>query len=667
MRFFLYIFFCCSIAIANANKGSENETNSTAKNSIKASSLLSSKLLSSISLHSTSQYNADELQYFSYVNPEAPKGGTFRIIQIGTFENLNIFAKKGITAESIELIYDKLMQANKEEPATLYPLLATSLQLLPDNSGVIFNLNPNAKFHDGHPVTAEDVVFSFKAFTQQGSFFYKSYYSEIDSVKVLTTHQVQFNFIHTSNTDLPYMIAQLPVLPKHFNRNGATKSYNNALDIPLGSGPYKIESINPSQRITLKKVDNYWGKDLSVNKGRYNFDSLIYDYFLDINLAREALKSGKYDFFMEVTSQNWESFKNSKAVKKNLLLMREISTLDTSPFQGFVFNHRKSKFKNIYIRQALTQLFDFNKINRSLFYNSYLRANSYFPNSVMSATGTPIDGELQLLQPWSNHLPEELFTQKFTLPSGNSKERKSIALELFKKAGFSLHQGQLIDKDKKVFSIDFLTYNNMYDNIISAFADYLKSLGIAVSIRSVDLPVYTNNLRNFDFDMIMYAWNQSSTPGSEQYFYWGSQFADTPMTNNLAGINSPIVDDMITNIVKAKNKQELRDSVKALDRVLLWGYYTIPQWYFPKYRIISSSSVLLPSSKPLYGIDIHSWYFDLKAISQAKNTDLILEKSYFKDNLLLLCALVFIVFLSILILAKARKKRKKDKINIELI
>ena len=667
MRFFLYIFFCCLLTIANANKDSKNETNSTTKNLIKTSSLLNNKLMSSISLHSTSRYNADELQHFSYVNPEAPKGGTFRIIKIGAFENLNIFAKKGITAESIDLIYDKLMQANKEEPATLYPLLATSLQLLPGNIGVIFNLNPDAKFHDGHPITAEDVDFSFKAFTQQGSFFYKTHYSEIDSVKVLTAHQVQFNFINTSNTDLPYMIAQLPVLPKHFNDNRAKKSYNNKLDIPLGSGPYKIESINSSQRITLKKVDNYWGKDLPVNKGRYNFDSLIYDYFLDINLAREALKSGKYDFFLEVTSQNWESFKNSSLVKKKLLMMQEISTLDTSPFQGFVFNHRKNKFKNIYIRQALTQLFDFNKINRSLFYHSYLRSNSYFPNSSMSATGTPSDGELQLLQPWSDHLPEELFSQEFTLPSGNYKKRKSIALELFKKAGFSLHNGQLIDKDKQVFSIDFLTYNNMYDNIINAFSDYLKSLGIAVTIRSVDLPVYTNNLRNFNFDMVMYAWNQSSTPGSEQYFYWGSQFVDTPMTNNLAGINSPIVDNMISNIVKAKNKQELRDSVKALDRVLLWGYYTIPQWYFPKYRIILSSSVLLPSSKPLYGIDIHSWYFNPKAISKAKNTELILEKTYFKGNFLLLCALVFIVFLSILILTKARKKRKKDKINIELI
>ncbi|MCM2320449.1 MAG: extracellular solute-binding protein [Pseudomonas sp.] len=549
-------------------------------------------------------------QHFAYVNPDAPKGGTLRQAGFGGFDSLNPFINKGVAADEIGLVYDTLTRRSLDEPFTEYGLLAEKIEKAADNRWVRFTLRSEARFHDGQPVTAADVVFTFDTLMKDGAPQYRAYYADVEKAVAEGERTVRFDFRQAGNRELPLIVGQLPVLPKHAweGREFARTS----LEPPLGSGPYQVAEVQAGRSIRYERVKDWWGKDLPVNRGQYNFDSLTVDYYRDNTVALEALKAGQFDFWVESSAKNWATAYDSPAVKDGRLIKEEIANHNPAGMQGFIFNLRRPQFQDARVREALGLLFDFEWTNRQLFHGAYARTGSYFENSELAASGLPSPAELKLLEPWRAQLPAQVFSEQYQPPqsdgSGVIREQRRRAFELLQQAGWRLEQDRMLDREGKPVVIEFLLAQIEFERVLLPFKRNLASLGIELQIRRADVSQYINRLRSRDFDLIVGGFSQSSSPGNEQREYWHSSSADNPGSRNLIGLKDPAIDALVEGLIKADSRQSLIDHTRALDRVLLWGHYVIPNWHIKTWRVARWDRLEHPPVAPLYDIGLYTWW-----------------------------------------------------------
>src|SRR5476651_743259 len=549
-------------------------------------------------------------KHFDYVNPDAPKGGTFRQSGFGGFDSLNPFINKGVPADGIGLVYDTLASQSLDEPLTEYGLIAARIEKAPDNSWVRFYLRPEARFNDGHPVRAEDVVFSFETLIKSGSPIYRSYYADVDQVIAEDPLRVMFKFKHDNNRELPLILGQLPVLPKHFWQDRDFSKGN--LDIPLGSGPYRVAEVKAGRSVRYERVKDYWGKDLPINKGLYNFDILSTDYYRDNDVALQALKAGQFDYWLEISAKNWATAYNTPAVRDGRLIKEEIPNGNPTGMQGFVFNIRKPMLQDVRVRKAISLLLDFEWSNKQLFNGAYTRSRSYFENSEMAATGLPGPAELAILEPLRDKVPPQVFTEAFepakTDASGMIRTQQREAYHLLQEAGWRIVDDKMVDATGKPVTIEFLLAQTEFERVLLPFKRNLSDLGIDLVIRRVDVSQYINRVRSRDFDMIVGSFPQSSSPGNEQREFWMSAAADKPGSRNSMGLKDPVVDQLVEELINADSRKSLVAHARALDRVLQWGYYVIPNWHIKTWRVAYWNHIGHPKISPKYDIGIATWW-----------------------------------------------------------
>ena len=549
-------------------------------------------------------------KHFDYVNPDAPKGGSLRQAGFGGFDSLNPFINKGVAAEDIGMIYDTLTRHGLDEPFTEYGLLAEKIEKAPDNAWVRFYLRPEARFHDGQPVTAEDVKFTFDTLMSKGAPMYRGYYADVDKVEVESTHRVRFIFKQAGNRELPLIVGQLPVLPKHW---WAERDFSKGnLEIPLGSGPYKVANVQAGRSIRYERVKDWWGKDLPVNRGFYNFDTLEIDYYRDNTVALEALKAGQFDYWLEISAKNWATAYNNTAVANGQLIKEEIANHNPTGMQGFIFNTRRPLFNDRRVREALGLLFDFEWANRQLFNGAYTRTRSYFDNSELASVGLPSADELKLLEPLRAQIPPQVFTDEYqpslTDGSGIIREQQRRAYQLLQEAGWRVDGDKMLDSTGKPVSFEFLLAQTEFERILLPFKRNLADLGIDLVIRRVDVSQYINRLRSRDFDLIVGGFGQSNSPGNEQREYWHSSSADNPGSRNFIGLKDPAVDSLVEGLINADSRQSLIAHTRALDRVLLWGHYVVPNWHIKTWRVAYWNRFEHPKVTPQYDIGLHTWW-----------------------------------------------------------
>ena len=560
--------------------------------------------------------------YFDYVNPTAPKGGTLRLAVDGTFDSFNSFIPKGNAASTGSV--ETLLVNSADEPFTAYGLVAKTMEWPADRSWVIFNLRPEARWHDGTPVTADDVVWSFETLVEKGMPFYRYYYSAIDSAEALNTHRVRFNFKESGNQELPLITGQLPVLPKHY---WASRDFSaTTLDPPLGSGPYRIQKFEAGRYIVQERVTDYWGANLPVRRGMNNFDIIRTEYFRDATPIRLALKAGDIDFRLENQSKAWADDYNVAVVDKGLLNKEMVPHRQPTGMQAFVMNTRRTLFQDPRVRQALGYAFDFEWSNRTLFNGQYTRTTSYFSNSELASSGLPEGSELALLEHYRGRIPDTVFNQAFKIPvtdgSGRPRENLRKATALLKSAGWSVRDLKLINEATGVpFRFEVLLSSKAFERIVLPYTQNLKLLGIEAKIRLVDRTQYMERYRQKDFDMLVAVWGQSETPGNEQREYWGSDAADSVGSRNLAGIKDPVVDELIELLVKSDSREQLNVRTRALDRVLLWGHYVVPHWHIRADRVLYWDKFSRPATPVRSGVMRSRWWYDTQkaaALEQAR-------------------------------------------------
>lgn len=566
-----------------------------------------------IAMHGELKY-PDGFQHFEYTNPDAPQGGTLKLSVLGdNFDSFNPFIVKGVAAAGISYLYEPLTKHSADEAFSEYGLIAERIETPADRSSVTFYLNKNAKFSDGSPLTAEDVRYSFEMLTQHelARPFYSSYYSDVESVEIRSPHVIHFAFKTNQNKELPLILGQMRIMSKaHWSKVGFGTA---SLDIPVGNGPYKVESVEPGRSITYVRDKNYWGNDLPVNRGQYNFERIIFEYYKDNTIALEAFKAGEYDFRTERTARNWANAYVGEKFDSGQLVKEEVQHQRPSGLQAFVFNTRRSKFSDLRVRKALDYAFDFEWTNQNLFNSQYVRANNFFENSELAAEGKPSPEELAILEPFRSSLPDSVFDVAYQAPhtDGNSSLRKNLrqALKLLKEAGWTQSDGKLRHTQTgEVMRFEILLYQKDFERVVQPFIKNLEKLGIEASIRFVDTTQYINRLRDFDFDVVVGGFGQSDSPGNEQRDYWHSSRADMPGSRNLPGIKDPVVDALIELIISAPDRKSLIYRTRALDRVLLAGHYVIPNWYNPVDRIAYASKLARPAITPKSGVNIDNWW-----------------------------------------------------------
>jgi len=549
-------------------------------------------------------------KHFDFVNPDAPKGGELRQSGFGGFDSLNPFINKGVAADDIGLIYDTLTRHSLDEPFTEYGLLAEKIEVAPDHSWVRFHLRPQARFHDGQAVTAADVVFTFDALMKDGAPQYKAYYADVAKATAEDAQRVRFDFKRSNNRELPLILGQLPVLPKHW---WSTREFNKGnLEMPLGSGPYKVADVAAGRSIRYERVKDYWGNELAVNRGFYNFDSILIDYYRDTTVALEALKAGQFDYWLEVSAKNWASAYDVPAVKDGRLHKEEIANHNPTGMQGFVFNIRRPLFQDLRVREALGLLFDFEWTNKQLFNGAYTRTHSYFENSELAASGLPGSDELKIFEPLRAKLDPKVFNNAFEVPrsdaSGIIREQQRRAYQLLQEAGWKIVDDKMVDADGKPVSLEFLLAQTDFERVLLPYKRNLADLGIELVIRRVDVSQYINRLRSRDFDMIVGGFGQSSSPGNEQREYWHSSSADNPGSRNFIGLKDPAVDSLVEGLINADSRQSLVAHTRALDRVLLAGHYVIPNWHIKTWRVAYWDRLQHPEATPLYDVGLMTWW-----------------------------------------------------------
>jgi microcin C transport system substrate-binding protein len=562
-------------------------------------------------------------KHFDYVNPKAPKGGTVRLIALGTFDNFNevVAGLKGSIAMGTGIISDTLMAPSFDEVSTDYGLIAEAVSHPPDFSSASFRLRSAARHQDGKPITVDDVIFSMQAFKKHNPML-AAYYRHVAKVEQTGEREVTFTFDSPGNREMPVILGQLNVLPKHWwegtDASGRKREVGaTTLEPPLGNGAYRIKDFVAGRTIVYERVKDYWGKDLNVNIGRDNFDELRYEYFRDSTVAIEAFKADQVDWRTENSAKSWATAYDFPAVRDKRVIVEEFPQRDRGIMQGFVFNTRREKFKDPRLRRAFNFAYDFEEMNKQLFFGQYKRINSYFDGTELASSGLPQGQELEILEKVRDQVPPEVFTTPYTNPVGGTPENVRANLRegtrLLKEAGYEIRNQKLVNaKTGEAMSVEILTEEPTIERIILFYKPSLERLGIGVSVRTVDDPQYENRLRSWDFDMIIGTWPESLSPGNEQRDYWSSQAADTPGSRNYIGIKNPAVDALIERVIFAKNRAELVAATRALDRVLLWNHYVVPQFTYDKSRTARWDRFSRPDPLPKYGASAFPtvWWWD---------------------------------------------------------
>ena len=567
-----------------------------------------------LAMHGDLKYPAG-FKNFEYTNPAAPKGGTVRLNAVGTFDSFNSFIVKGNGAAGLGFIYDNLMHGSADEAFSQYGQLAESIEVPKDRSWAAFTLRAEAKWHDGKPVSVADVIWTFNTLTTKGTPFYRFYYGNVADVIQTGPRTVRFNFKPGENRELPLILGQLTILPKHYWQNrDFTKT---TLEPPLGSGPYKIESFEAGRSITYTRIKDWWGENIPVNRGQYNFDTIRYDYYRDSTVALLAFKGGEYDYRAENSSKAWATAYKTPNVEKGLIRKVEINHNRSSGMQAFVMNTRRDLFKDRRVRKALAYGFDFEWSNKNLFYGQYSRTRSYFDNSELAATGVPEGDELKLLEPYRGRIPDEVFSQSYNPPkndgSGNVRRNLRIGGRLLTEAGWRIKDNKRVhEKTGKPLEFEVLLVSPLFERIVLPFAKNLEKLGVAVRVRTVDPSQYRRRIDTFDFDVIVGGAGQSLSPGNEQRSYWGSTAADIEGSRNTIGIKDKVIDELIEKVIAAPDRKTLVASVKALDRVLQWGHWVIPHWHAKYDRVAYWDKFGRPRITPIQGNQFLAWWVDPK-------------------------------------------------------
>ena len=551
---------------------------------------------------------------FDYVNANAPKGGTARELALGTFDNFNpvVAFVKGSLAAGIGLINDTLMASALDEVTGAYGLLAEAVSYPDDRSTVTYRLRAEAKWHDGVPLTPDDVVFSFEAYKKYSP-YHSAYYRHVVKIEKTGDREITFTFDGPGNRELPQIVGELTVLPKHWwegvDKNGNKRDIGaTTLEPPLGGGAYRVKEFTAGRNVVYERVKDYWGAAANVNVGINNFDELRFEYFRDSTVALEAFKADTLDWRTENIAKNWATSYDFPAVTEKRVIKEEFPITSSGNMQAFAFNIRRSKFQDPRLRLAFNYAFDFQEMNKQIFYGQYQRIASFFAGTELACSGVPSGRELELLESVRDKVPAEVFTTPYSNPVGGNPEnvRNNLreALRLLKQAGYEVRDQKLVDsKSGEPYAVEFLANKNdpSFERVFLFYKPSLDRLGIGATVRSVDPEQYENRLRNWDFDIIITSWGESLSPGNEQRSYWGSQAADQQGSFNWIGIKNPAVDAMIDQIVFAKNRDDLIAATHALDRILLWNHYVVPQWTYPFVRSARWDRFSHPDPMSKYG------------------------------------------------------------------
>jgi microcin C transport system substrate-binding protein len=564
----------------------------------------------SISLHAEPKYPPG-FTHFDYTNPDAPKGGTLRQAAIGTYDNFNLYAQRGDAAVGADTFYDTLMVPSLDEIEVYYALIAKTVEYPDDYSWIIFHIDPRARHQDGKPITADDVVFSFDKFMSEGVPQFKQYYAGVAKAEALDPERAKFT-LKKGDRALLVSLAQLNVLPRQYWQN--RKLSEPLTEVPLGSGAYTVKDFKSGQYVVYDRIADYWAQDLPVNKGQNNFDHLRYDYYRDETVAFEAFKAGEFDFQSENVAKNWATMYSGRPFDSGLVKKEEIPHKIPQGMQAFVFNTKRPFFADRRVRQALGYALDFEWMNKNFFYGQYTRARSYFTNTDYEARGLPGPGELKILQGIKGKIPDEVFTQEYQPPvtdgSGTIRDQLRLALDLLGQAGWELRDEKLVDaKTGQAMSFELLLDSPTFERIAEAMKKNLARMGVTMNIRVVDPSQFINRLRDRDFDLIWQGYEANFYPSLDLKIVWRSDYLDS--TYNTAGVQDPAVDYLIDGIVASQeNQAALLDWGRALDRVLTWNFYVIPQWYISKFRIAYWDKFARPALRPLYSLGTGSWWID---------------------------------------------------------
>ena len=566
-----------------------------------------------LAMHGEPTYGPN-FEHFDYVNPDAPKGGRLRLaVRSNGYDTFNPFIVRGIATSDIRTyLYDTLLVSSDDEPFSAYGLIAESIETPEDRSYVIYNLRPEARFHDGHPITAEDVAFTFNLLMDKGHPGIKNYYADVEEVTVLSKHRVRFDFGETSNRELPLILGQMEILPQHYWQD--RDFGEQGLTPPLGSGPYRIGEFEAGRFVTYQRVKDYWAADLPVRQGRFNFDLIRIDYYTDETVILEAFKAGEYDYRREMSAKNWATAYSGDRFASGQIITEAIEHQRPAGMQGFVFNTRRDMFSDPRVREAIGYAFDFDWANRNLFHDQYERTDSYFENSDLASSGLPEGRELEILEPYRDHLPEDVFTERYAPPSteGDRTLRDNLrkAMALLQEAGYQVRDGTMVHQESgDPLSFEFLLHQKAFERIVLPFKNNLERLGMEVDVRLVDTNQYVERVQSFDFDIVTMVIPQSDSPGNEQWNYWHSSVADVKGSGNYAGIQDPVVDELVKLVIQAPDREALVTRTHALDRVLLHGHYVVPQWHLSVDRIAYWSFLERPPATPKNGVDVNNWWY----------------------------------------------------------
>ncbi len=566
-----------------------------------------------VALHGEPKYPAD-FTHFDYVNPDAPVGGTLKLASQGGFDSFNPFIIKGSPAPGVGLVYESLMTASADEPFTQYGLLAETVDIADDRRTVTFVLREAARFSDGTPVTSADVEFSFNTLKADGSPLYRYYYANVESLETPDERTVVFHLAEGVNPELALIIGQVPVLSKAY---WADRDFTDStLDIPLGSGPYVVERFETGRFVVYKRNPDYWGWDLPVMRGQYNFERLRFDEYRDANVAVEALKSGAYDFRLENVAKTWATGYDIPARREGVFKTDSFPHHRTQGMQGFAFNLRRPQFQDPRVRRALALAFDFEWSNENLFYGQYTRTRSYFDNSELAAVGLPGPLELDVLEPLRGQIPDEVFTTEYQPPStageGGLRANLREALTLLQEAGWTFKDRKLVNAQTgQPFAFEILLVQPDFERIVLPYIQSLERLGIDARARTVDQAQYINRLNEYDFDMVVSSWAQSESPGNEQREFWGTEAAQQPGSRNVTGLADPAVDALIEQLIAAPDRETLVARVRALDRVLQWQHLVVPHWHLAADRLAYWDKFGKPEVVPDSGVQVVStWWID---------------------------------------------------------
>lgn len=554
---------------------------------------------------------------FDYTSPNAVKGGEVTIAETGSYDSLNYFIQKGVAERNATLIYDSLMVSSADEPKTFYGLIAQSIEYPSDQSWIIFNLNPKAYFADGKPITADDVAFSFNTLINDGDPFYKTYFKDVDEITVLAKHKIKFSIKNPDNKEMLQGIASLPVFPKHF---WADKSFaKSGLTPPLGSGAYKIEKFDAGRSITYVRDDNYWAKDLNVNKGLYNYDKINVEYFRDMDVGFEAFKSGVFDYRYELISKTWAIGYDIPHVKSGKIKRLEFDDTQAKGISGIFYNLRKPYLQNRALRQAMGMAFDFEWVRKNIFYGSYSRTQSFFENTQYKASGTPSPAELALLNPFKKQLPKDVFGEAYKAPvtdgSGNNRKQLRAAKQLLTAAGYTIEQGKLIDPTtKKPIELEFIIAQATLERVLNPWIANVKKLGITINLRLMDVAQYSNRMQTFDYELTWTIVPGIDIPGNEQTSLWGSEAADIESSANYLGLKNPAVDSLLKALNAVQNDEQRAIITSALDRILTHSHYITPLYHSKSNRIAYWDKFGIPKQHPTYdfrhGVGFYTWWID---------------------------------------------------------